>query len=449
MKFFNKKLAGMLFTTLALGGSYVSAEAKSNIEVSKETLLEKEADFRGKKLSNGSYEYLGNKNLSKTDYVYKKGSIPVLISAPHSIKQPARGKYNVDGYKSSDAFTGAMAKIIAEKTGAHVIYKSCYTGTDDNYITLENNKGSYKTPYRDKIKEIVKNNDIKLVIDLHGFSSKGTSKAIELGTNYGKNFVNEKEILNLIKESLAEHGFKQNGGSKDTNVAIDESFPAGVKNRSVTNYVATTLETPAIQVELGSDFRIPKDDDMSKFNKMVNALIDVTENVSKYKEETSNISSSTINSTNIKATFNKAKVSNVKTSVNIRKSPTTSANVIATAKLGESVDIIEKYNSSWYQIKYGTKIGYASSKYLKEYYQLGEIINVSSSAKVRKEAKENSDGLAYAKKGQKVQLVQDVNSTWYKVRYINENGQPKIGYVYKKFVKPLASYVYENGVTKK
>lgn len=347
-KIINKTLLGVLSACLIGGNINISAEAKSNISVSLKTLREKESDFRGKELGNGKYEYLGNKSLSKTGYIYKKGTIPVLISAPHSIKQPARDNYNVDGYKLQDTYTGAIAKILSEKTGAHVIYKSSYTGVDDNYITSSNNGGSYKTPYRNKIEDIIKNNEIKLVIDLHGFDSSKTAKAIELGTNYKQNLVGEKELLDLIKKAFKNHGFIENSDKKSTNLVVDESFPAKVKNRTVSNYVASTLNVPAVQIEVGSDFRIPNNGDMTKVNKMVNALIDVVKEVSKHEND-------------------KAKVVGVKSYVNIRKDADVNSELVTTAKLGSTVEVVRKYNDSWYQVKYNGKFGYAYAKYIKPY----------------------------------------------------------------------------------
>lgn len=433
----NKFLIGILSvsTLLINRNTMVLSEAKNDDIISIKTLRDNEMDFKGELVptqessSNKEYEYLGNKNLSKTGYVYKKGTIPVLISVPHSIKQPARGVYNVNGYKLQDTYTGAIGKILSEKTGAHIIYKSSYTGVDDNYVTLSNNGETYKTPYRNKIEDIIKNNEIKLVIDLHGFSSDGASKAIELGTNSKKNFAGKEEFLDLIKNSLKKHGFVENSRLKDTNLAIDEKFSAKVKNRTVTNYVATTLGVPAVQIELGSDFRIPKNGDMTNINKIINALTDVINDTSKYKND-------------------KAEVVDVKSYVNIRKDATINSELITTAKLGSTMEIIRKYNDSWYQVKYNGKVGYAYAKYIKPYYQLGQVSGVSNNISLRIDSKESSQKIKVVNVNEKVQILNDYNTYWYKVRYIDKNGKPIVGYASKTYIKLLNQYSYEDGTRK-
>ena len=92
-----------------------------------------------------SNNYFGSSN---DDYEYKPGTIPILISAPHTVKQLRKNEY-----KSADIYTGALAKVLHEATGVHVIYKTSTNG-DENYTTKE-------TEYRKKIKEIVAKNNYR------------------------------------------------------------------------------------------------------------------------------------------------------------------------------------------------------------------------------------------------------------------------------------------------
>lgn len=261
----------------------IEISAKDNINVTKKDIEEKESSFIGDRSKGQEYIYLGDKSKSTDGYTYIKGKIPVIISAPHSLRQPLRNSSkNSNGYKPADKYTGAIAKIIAEKTGAHVIYKSAYTGIDDNYMS-EEESGTIRTPYRDKIEEIIKENDIKLLIDIHAFNNSSKSHAIELGTNDKKNLLGNENILNVILDSFEDHGFSTNGTTKNTKLLIDNEFKAEIKNKTISNYTATTLKTPAIQIEIGSTCR--NIDDMDAFNRMLNALIDVTENASQMNYE--------------------------------------------------------------------------------------------------------------------------------------------------------------------
>ena len=99
---------------------------------SQDYILEEEKEFFTNK-------YMG---LSKNDYKYKKGSIPILISAPHSVKQIRN-----DELKPADIYTGAIIKTLGKTTNAHIIYKT-HTKDDENHT-------DESTAYRKKIKEII------------------------------------------------------------------------------------------------------------------------------------------------------------------------------------------------------------------------------------------------------------------------------------------------------
>jgi len=90
-------------------------------------------------------------------YGYIKGSVPVLISAPHGAKhyRAAEGRW-----KSQDAYTSSLAIVLGRLTGVHVLYVKNKTHEDPN-----NDAG---TQYKEALKEIVKENRIRFVLDLHG-----------------------------------------------------------------------------------------------------------------------------------------------------------------------------------------------------------------------------------------------------------------------------------------
>lgn len=234
---------------------------------------------------NGKVKIKFTPNEKESGYAYKKGSIPILISAPHSIKQPNRpGKSE---FKAADVYTGSIAKYIAEQTGAHVIYKSAYTGVDDNYMgdgKVNSSKVKTKTPYRDKIEEIIDENDIKLVIDLHGFAdSDKKDYGVVFGTNNGKNLLNAQGLLDEIIKVFENNGYVESGTKEAKKVnkhnayCIDGKYAAAVKNRTIANYVATTLKTPSIQIELSRTNRDPKNSDY--LYRSVNTIIDVVNHV--------------------------------------------------------------------------------------------------------------------------------------------------------------------------
>ncbi|MGD0229323.1 MAG: hypothetical protein ABSC19_03055 [Syntrophorhabdales bacterium] len=90
-------------------------------------------------------------------YGYVKGSIPILISAPHGAKhyRAAEGKW-----RDEDAYTSSLAMVLGRLTGAHVLYVLAKTTEDPN-----NDVG---TAYKEAMKKIVEENGIGFVLDLHG-----------------------------------------------------------------------------------------------------------------------------------------------------------------------------------------------------------------------------------------------------------------------------------------
>ena len=123
-------------------------------------------DFE-KKFSCQQYQGCG-----KESFVIEKGVIPIMVSAPHSISQQREGKK-----KSADKMTGSIARFLHKATGCHLIYSAKFSDGDANYNPIENNGN----PYQSRLIEYVKENNIKVLIDLHGAAEK-REFAIEIGT---------------------------------------------------------------------------------------------------------------------------------------------------------------------------------------------------------------------------------------------------------------------------
>lgn len=88
---------------------------------------------------------------------YIKGHIPILISAPHGAKH---FRTKEDRWKDEDAYTASLAIKLGEMTGAHVMYVKNRAGEDPN--------NDIHTRYKDRLKQVVGQNHIKFVLDLHG-----------------------------------------------------------------------------------------------------------------------------------------------------------------------------------------------------------------------------------------------------------------------------------------
>lgn len=277
-------------------------------------------------------------------YEYIKGSKKILISAPHSLKQPPRP--GTTDFKLADSYTGSIAKYIAEETGAHVIYKSSYTGVDDNFMGygIDNpSKEETVTPYRDKMEEVIKENEIELVIDLHGFAdSSDRNFGVILGTNNGKNLLNNKSLLNAIKKSFNDSGFSEltdDSAGNQQNYVIDKLYPASIKNRSITNYVATNLNTPAIQVELSKTNRDPNN--KSNLSRTVDVLMDIINKIDDLSPSVAEITSKK------------------SSTVGLKSEPRLSSESIVQLKLGTVVEKVETVGKNFVKVIYVDK----SNKY--------------------------------------------------------------------------------------
>ena len=352
-----------------------------------------------------------------------------MISAPHSVKQPARGEYNDGyGYKGADIYTGAIAKIISEKTGAHVIYKTATKGTNYNEI-IDENYTTKLTEYRKEIKNIIKKYDIKAVIDIHGFDDSESDNVIEIGTGYGKNLLGKDEVLNSALEALAENGFKvdilEGKVAKANKVNIDTKFTAS-KSYVLSSYVSKNFGVPCLQIEFGSSYRTVTD--MNKFNKTINSLVDIVDNVSSL-----NISKSP----EVTGSYSIAKIVDVKKAANMRKSGNVNSDLVTQIKKGEYVIVTGNANNSWVKVKYGNKTGYVYGKYL-DFLDgtVKKTETVTSHIYLRSKADGDSEKIQKVKVGEKVDILGlSSDGKWYKVRYKKSNGDYITGYACTKYIK--------------
>ena len=130
------------------------------------------------------------------DHVVITGNNNVLISAPHGVEQTRNGKSKV--YEPGSVTTGLY---LQKQTGSFFIAK---------------------TSYKDSIKDLIRADKIKYIIDLHGLAETRECE-INLGISGGKNVSNNIELFNDLNNSLITSGF---------NVFIDEPFSGGDKTIS-------------------------------------------------------------------------------------------------------------------------------------------------------------------------------------------------------------------------
>lgn len=106
---------------------------------------------------------------SKDNYIICNGKISILFSAPHTITHIKEN----GSIKLSEPYTKAVALYLNKYFDTFAIIKNVNDGLDSN----RDNNDTYKK----ELINLIKENDIKIVIDLHG-SSIERNFDVELGT---------------------------------------------------------------------------------------------------------------------------------------------------------------------------------------------------------------------------------------------------------------------------
>lgn len=213
--------------------------------------------YSQKYIKNQEEQFISNRYFgsSNKDYKHKSGNIPILISAPHAVKQWRKGEY-----KKADVYTGALIKTLHETTGSHVIYKTSTNG-DENYTIDE-------TEYRKKIKEIVETKDIKVILDLHGMiADKDSDIDIGTGNSTNVNLLGQDYILSLIETSLS-----------SVNYTVNKYFTGG-GSKTISTYCSQKLGVPTLQLEINRKYR---SSDSTSFSFMANKLTNMINDILSY-----------------------------------------------------------------------------------------------------------------------------------------------------------------------
>lgn len=174
------------------------------------------------------------------EFSYLPGYLPVLLSAPHGAAHTRNGRLKV-----ADEYTAGFARLVAERTGAHVLYVHHQSNTDPNF--------DRDAPYKIHLKKIIEALPIRFVMDIHGASPR-RDFGIALGTMHGRTCAahQREQIVNI----LADYGFvDSHEADRLDRLDVDNIFPGGEKQHTVTHYVSQTLKIPAAQFELNAYLR--------------------------------------------------------------------------------------------------------------------------------------------------------------------------------------------------
>jgi hypothetical protein len=193
--------------------------------------------------------------MNYNNFCIEKGNKKIMLSAPHCVDHYRNGKI-----KKREINTDTLIKKIKEKSDINIIYKTESLNEDANYDDI--------SEYRNKAKEFVNQNNICLFLDIHGMDYD-RKQDICIGTAYGKNVHNRKDIIYNMIKIFNKYGYK--------NVTIDMPFSASNDN-CVSTYISNNCNIPSFQIEINNKYRFEESDffDMDKLVEAFVELINIT-----------------------------------------------------------------------------------------------------------------------------------------------------------------------------
>ncbi len=164
----------------------------------------------------------------KKKFFFHDGRYPVLLTSVHSMRQKKK-----DGsIKLAEPFTKSIAYYVANKTNTSYFVKTKDDGVDPNHVEEDE--------FKRKLLEYVKKYNIKLVLDIHGASSKRDFD-VELGTL--DNTSCKQEIVEQLQNSFRKYGI--------SHISINQPFKGG----NITKYLVEYSNVNVIQIEINKRYR--------------------------------------------------------------------------------------------------------------------------------------------------------------------------------------------------
>lgn len=185
----------------------------------------------------------------------------VMLSAPHAMLQTRNGSI-----KCAERFTGMLCRLMHERIGCPVIYKTRHLRDDANFDPVSD--------YRDALCRYIKAHNVRLVIDLHQMKPERPTDVC-IGTGHGRNLLGDTALVPEFKQLFHRLGVKH--------ISVDEPFAASEPN-SVCATVASRCNVPAVQLELNTRLLMSGYDE-SCFLRVLDALCDMVQGLMSEPEE--------------------------------------------------------------------------------------------------------------------------------------------------------------------
>jgi len=160
-------------------------------------------------LRNLNYQFLANnKNGLKIDnrnYIFKLGKIPILLSAPHAVKQ-----YRCSQVKPSDYLTGALAIYLAEMCNCSYFVRT-FNDNDDPNFPLGETLLEIENEYLKNLKRFIQEYNQFLIVDIHGCVD---SKDYDCSLWHNDYNTCQSQIVKIFENNFNCHGLTVDNGSE-------------------------------------------------------------------------------------------------------------------------------------------------------------------------------------------------------------------------------------------
>lgn len=176
------------------------------------------------------------------NYILKKGNKPVILSAPHAVKQLREGVI-----KDEDYLTGPLTIYLADIMDCSYIVRVCNEGDDPNYpvgITLNN----LQSEYIKILLKLAKEWENSLIIDMHGCKNK---RLYDCNIWSDREQLCDKGIVTIFANNFNNFGLS---------AGLDNNFRGGQVTRQA------GLVTNAFQLEIKRRIRSIKEDNWNLLN---------------------------------------------------------------------------------------------------------------------------------------------------------------------------------------
>lgn len=185
-------------------------------------------------------EYRDSPPPGAAEFSYLPGEIPILLSAPHGAAHVRNGRL-----KPEDEYTAGLCLLVAELTGAHVLYSHNRAPCDPNW--------DRDAPYKHRLRAILSQDGLRCVVDVHGASPRHEF-GLAVGTMRGRSLPGLRAPL---LASLRRCGFSESGRGLQR-LDVDNRFTGagGKRQETVTRFVWEELGVPAVQIEINAHLRI-------------------------------------------------------------------------------------------------------------------------------------------------------------------------------------------------